>query len=138
MTSRLMLGLTGAAMAAALAAGTIYYIRRWCRKSQDEIERLRRLDLHRRGRITHGQIVDVLNSVSESDPRTTVVYSYEVAGVSYEVGQEVTALPDLVSQAQTLPGHDVLIKYDQKQPTNSIVACEEWCGITTLRDGETV
>lgn len=119
-------------MALALAAGTVIYVRRWRRKSPDEIERLRRLDLHRRGRITHGHIVDVLDTTPDSAPRTTIVYSYEVAGVSYEVGQDVTALPDIVSRAQKLPGHDVLIKHDPKLPANSIVACEDWVGITKL------
>jgi len=47
------LTLTGAAMAAALAAWTIAAVRRWRRKSPDEIERLRRLDIHRRGRNQH-------------------------------------------------------------------------------------
>lgn len=119
-------------MAAGLAAGAIFYIRRWRRKSPDEIERLRRLDLHRRGRITHGHIIDVVESTLDSGPRTMIVYSYEVAGVSYEVGQDVTALPEVASRAPQLPGNDVLIKHDRKQPANSIVACEDWTGITKI------
>jgi hypothetical protein len=121
-------------MAAVLAAGTIHTIRRWRRKSPDEIERLRRLDLHRRGRITHGHITDVLDTTLDSVPRTTIVYSYEVAGVSYEVGQDITLLPEVASRAQKLPGHDVLVKHDRKQPANSIVTCEDWSGINTLGD----
>lgn len=134
MNARLALILTGAAMAAALAAWGVAAVRRWRSKSPDEIERLRRLDLHRWGRITHGQIVDVLDSASDSAPRTTIVYSYSVAGVVYEVGQDVTALPKLVLAAPSLPGHGILLKYDQKQPANSIVACEDWSGIKILSD----
>lgn len=122
------------AMAAGLAAGTIVYVRRWRRKSPDEVERLRRLDLHRRGRITHGHIIDVLDTTVDSVPRMTIVYSYEVAGVSYEVGQDITLLPEVASRAHKLPGHDVLVKHDRKQPANSIVTCEDWSGITTLSD----
>jgi hypothetical protein len=129
-----MLGLAGALMAAALSAWAITAIRRWRRKSPDEIERLRRLDIHRRGRITHGHIVDVVESTFDSTPRTTIVYSYEVAGVSYEVGQDVTALPEVASCAAKLPGHDVLIKHDRKQPANSIAVCEEWSGIGSSGD----
>ncbi len=130
--SRLALGMMGAAMAAGLAAYAITRIREWRRKSPDEIERLRRLDLHRRGRITHGHIVDVLDSTVEALPRLTVVYSYEVAGVSYEVGQDVTTLPELATRARTLAGRNVSVKYDRKQPANSIVACEDWSGIMKL------
>ena len=129
-----MLGLAGALMAAALSAWAITAIRRWRRKSPDEIERLRRLDIHSRGRITHGHIVDVVESTFDSTPRTTIVYSYEVAGVSYEVGQDVTALPEVASCAAKLPGHDVLIKHDRKQPANSIAVCEGWSGINKLSD----
>lgn len=130
--SHLALGMTGAAMGAVLAAYAIVRIRHWRRKSPDEIERLRRLELHRRGRITHGQIVDVLDSTPDSPPRLTVVYSYEVAGVSYEVGQDVTALSGLASRAHALAGRNVSVKYDRKQPANSIVACEDWSGVTKI------
>jgi len=132
--SRLLLSLAGAAMAAGLAAGTIFYIRRWRRKSPDEIERLRRLDIHRRGRITHGHIVGVVESTLDSGPRTMIVYSYEVAGVSYEVGQDITLLPEVASRAHNLPGNDVLIKHDRKQPANSIAVCEAWSGISRFSD----
>lgn len=127
--SRLALGMTGAAMAVGLAAYAVTRIREWRRKSPEEVERLRRLDLGRRGRITHGHIVDVVDTGPESQSRLTIVYSYEVAGVSYEIGQDVTALPGIASRAPSLAGHAVSIKYDRKQPTNSIVACEDWCGI---------
>jgi len=121
-------------MAAGLAAGTIFYIRRWRRKSPDEIERLRRLDIHRRGRITHGHIVGVVESTLDSGPRTMIVYSYEVAGVSYEVGQDITLLLEVASRAHNLPGNDVLIKHDRKQPANSIAVCEAWSGISRFSD----
>ncbi len=130
--SRLALGLTGAAMGAVLAAYAIVRIRSWRRKSPGEIERLRRLDLHRRGRITHGQIVDVLDSEPDSPPRLTLVYSYEVAGVSYEVGQDVAALPEIALRANSLAGRNVSVKYDRKQPANSIVVCEDWSGFSRL------
>jgi hypothetical protein len=128
----LALGLAGAAVAAALAAWTIPRIRFWRRKSPDEIERLRRLDIYRRGRIASGHIVDILESEVGGAVRITVVYSYEVAGVSYEVGQDVTALTDLASQAHGLAGQTVSVKYDPKTPTNSIIACEGWSGVSVV------
>ena len=132
MNSRLALTLTGAAMAAALTAWTIATVRRWRSKSPDEIERLRRLDIHRRGRITHGYLVDVIEAAPDSADRTTIVYSYEVAGVNYEVGQDISSFPSIIAAARSLPGHDGLIKYDPKQPSNSIVTCEDWSGIRQI------
>ncbi len=129
-----MIGAASAATAVALTAWTVSAVRRWRRKSPDEVERLRRLDLHHRGRITHGHIIDVVETTADSLARTTVVYAYEVAGVSYEVGQDVTALPNVVALAQMLPGHDVMVKHDRRQPANSIVACEGWTGIGPLSD----
>jgi hypothetical protein len=129
-----MLSAAGAAAVVALSAWTVTAIRRWRRKSPEEIERLRRLDLHRQGRITHGHILDVMETPADPVPRTTVFYAYEVAGVSYEVGQDVTALPEIAARAQTLPGHDVLVKHDRRQPANSIVACEDWTGVSGLSD----
>jgi hypothetical protein len=125
-----MLGAAGATAVAALSVWAVAALRRWRRKSPDELERFRRLELHRRGRITHGHILDVLHTGSEAAPRTTLVYAYEVAGVTYEVGQDVTTLPEVVARAPLLPGHDVLVKHDRKQPANSIVACEAWSGIS--------
>ena len=121
-------------MAAVLVAWTVTRIRHWRRKSPDEIERLRRLDVHRRGRLTVGHIVDVVDSESGVASRRTIVYVYEVAGVSYEVGQDVTTLPGLASHAHGLADQSASVKYDPKTPTNSIIACEEWCGITILSD----
>jgi hypothetical protein len=58
-----------------------------------------------------------------------VVYSYEVAGVSYEAAQDVTALPEIAAVAQFLPGQIASVKYDPQRPANSIIACEEWSGL---------
>jgi len=121
-------------MAAVLAVYTLARIRPWRRKSPEEIERLRSLDVHRRGRITQGHIVDIVDSRSGAAARRTIVYTYEVAGVSYEVGQDVTSLSDLARLAHNLAGQNASIKYDPKQPTNSIMACEGWCGIKISSD----
>jgi len=119
-------------MVALLPAFSLARIRPWRRKSPEEIERLRRLDIHRRGRIAHGHIVDVIQSTRAGQPHLTVLYTYEVAGVTYEVGQDVTNLPQIRANASRLAGQTASVKYDPQQPTNSIIACEGWCGITLL------
>jgi len=97
------------------------------RKSPEELERLRRLDLNRRGRITTCHVLDVVESETS---RKLVVYQYEVAGVSYEVAQDVSALPVLASNAFGLLGQAASVKYDPQRPTNSMIASEEWAGVS--------
>jgi hypothetical protein len=102
---------------------------RWRRKDPTELERLRRLDVNRRGRIIAGRIVDLAESQTAGAKPALVGYSYEVAGVTYEAAQDVTGLPEFAARAQSLPGQTASVKYDPKRPANSIIACEEWSGL---------
>jgi len=104
---------------------------RWRRKDPDELERLRRLDINRRGRISAGRVVDFLEAETAGSRSSLVIYSYEVAGVTYEAAQDVTALLDFAALAHFLSGHTASVKYDPKRPGNSIIACEEWNGLGT-------
>lgn len=105
---------------------------RWRRKSPEEIERLRRLDVNRRGRITTGHIADLVEQPSgrkDERPLRLILYRYEVAGVTYEAAQDVASLPGVVWGAPTLADQTASVKYDPRRPTNSIIACEDWCGV---------
>ena len=104
---------------------------RWRRKDAAEIERQRRLDINTRGRISAGRILDLVEAETDGSKSRLVVYSYEVAGVTYEAAQDVTALPDIADQAHLLAGQIASVKYDPKRPANSIIACEEWSGLGT-------
>lgn len=106
--------------------------RRWRRKSPDEIERLRRLAVNACGRINSGRILELAEPVAGGPAGPILLYEYEVAGVTYEAAQDVSALPEIVAAAPFLPGQTTSVKYDPKQPTNSILACEGWCGIPDL------
>ncbi len=118
-----------------LLASVIWHtLRRSQRKDPDEAERLRRMDLNRRGRIVAAEIVDLLepaSSVAARDARRplVVVYKYEVAGVTYEVSQDVSALPSALGPGCSPSSPISSVKYDPKAPTNSIIVCEEWSGI---------
>jgi hypothetical protein len=104
---------------------------RWRRRSPEERERLRRLDVNRRGRITAGQVTDLLEHPSgEKSGRRArlIVYKYEVAGVTYEAAQDVSSLPE-AGCWRGAAGQTASVKYDPRHPTNSIIACEEWYGI---------
>ena len=120
------LGLAGTASLGVAAYS--YFRRRWRRKSPEEIERLRRLELNQRGRITVGTVLEWLEPPAEAPTARVIVYRYEVAGVTYEVGQDCTVLAEVLRSTSWLPGQTVSIKYDLKSPSNSIIACEEWNG----------
>jgi hypothetical protein len=128
------LGIAVAGAAGIALAGwwTWRTVRRWRRKSPDEIERLRRLEVNACGRIGWGRILELAEPVAEGPAGPTLLYEYEVAGVTYEAAQNVTALPEVAAAAPFLPGQTANVKYDPKQPTNSILACEDWCGIPGL------
>jgi hypothetical protein len=65
---------------------------------------------------------------TENSPHL-IVYQYVVAGVTYEVAQDVSMLPGIFDLAHGAGGQTASVKYDPKRPTNSIIACEEWSGI---------
>jgi len=122
-----------AAAALAAALGLLIYARRR-RKSPEEAERQRRLDVNRRGRVTHGQIVDFLEPAPGEPGSRMVVFKYEVAGVTYETAQDISALPSIVSQVRKAMGQMASLKYDVERPTNSIIACEVWSGVPEVQE----
>jgi len=129
-TLRVSLALAGAGAAAALGSAAVIGWRRLHRKkSPEEVERLRRLDVNRRGRITTGKVLDLIESGENAAPSRVILYKYEVRGVTYEAAQDITLLPGIAPSGHYPAGQTASIKFDPQQPTNSIVACEEWCGI---------
>ncbi len=108
-----------------------------CRRRKDpaELERLRRQDLNRRGRICAAHILDVVDSEPGKPAVRMLVYAYEVAGVTYEVAQDISALPAVTAAAPQLLGQVASVKYDPRRPTNSIIACEDWCGVPLAEAG---
>jgi hypothetical protein len=112
-------------------------LQRWRRKDPAEIERLRRLDVNCRGRISAARILDWIGPESGHADSRLVVYKYEVAGVTYEAAQDVSALPEIAARAPYLAGQMASVKYDPQRPTNSIVACEAWCGLPQIGIGGT-
>jgi hypothetical protein len=128
------LGIAIAGTAASALAGVWAWktVRRWRRKSPDELERLRRLGVNACGRIIPGRIVELADPVADGPAGPILLYDYEVAGVTYEAAQDLSALPEIAAAAPFLPGQNTCVKYDPRQPTNSILACEAWCGIPDL------
>jgi hypothetical protein len=128
----LRLVVTVAAFAGAAGIMIGRALRRSRRNDADESERLRRLDVNRRGRIVAAEVVDLLESertTTDAPRQRMVVYKYEVAGVTYEVSQDLSGLPSTPESGFSAGSQTASVKYDSKAPTNSIIVCEEWSGI---------
>lgn len=125
-----------AVAASCVVMGLVFarWIRRRRAKSPEEIERLRRLEVNRVGRITSGQIVDYIEGSPPGNKSRVVVYRYEVSGVTYEAAQEITGFAEL--PATGIAGLSSSVKYDPQKPMNSIIACEEWSGLMRMNDLE--
>lgn len=128
-TMRHALGVAAIVLGILLFIWLVARLLRSRRKSPEEIERLRRLDIHQRGRVTTGQIIDFVDAGPGEAGPCLVVYKYEIAGVDYEVAQDLTALPSAISLAKQMVGRTVSLKFDPARPTNSIIACEDWSGL---------
>jgi hypothetical protein len=104
-----------------LGAGFViqHYLKR--RPTPAEIERLRRLAIHREGKMGDGEIIDIED--------LTIIYSYSVAGVGYTASQDATDLREKLPEDLTSMIGLVAIKFDPRNPANSIVFCEEWSGL---------
>jgi hypothetical protein len=119
-----------------LALGTIavalagYALLRRKPPSADEVERERRGWLNTIGRITDGTVIDVQEIVTAlGRPATMLIYQYDVAGVSYEASQDVTYLRQWINLHSCRLGVPTSVKYDSRNPGNSMVISEGWVGL---------
>lgn len=123
-------------------AGLSAYIYFNRKPDPEEVERLRRLFLAQQGRITDATLVDlglekhpdpnpipdhVPGAIIEEAPPAVLRYQYKVGGVGYESLQDVSLLADHVRHIRVdLP---IQVRYDPKNPGNSIVVAESWTGL---------
>jgi hypothetical protein len=97
-------------------------VRAWRRSrvTPEERERRRRSALAARGKMGDGRLLDI-----QADLLT---YSYDVRGVEYSASQDISRLRQLLPADAPFLGH-VLVKYDPRNPANSIVLAEDWNGL---------
>jgi hypothetical protein len=121
----------GAATLAICSGGVAYYFLRRKRPSAEEIERARRLDLVKTGRIIDGTVIDIAQLAAEGDQPSIdlIIYKYEIAGVIYECAQDVTVLRNFVDIHACRLDFPCSVRYDPHQPGNSIVVAENWSGL---------
>jgi hypothetical protein len=99
-------------------------------KTADEVELERRTWLNTVGRITDGTVIDVQEIVMATNrPATMLIYQYDVAGVSYEASQDVTYLRQWINLHSCRLGLPTSVKYDSRNPGNSMVIAEGWIGL---------
>lgn len=133
--SPLEIGLVAAALVLLIGGGLFAYLKLLRKKDPAELERQRRSWLGLTGRIVAGEVTGLIEPEGENTA-LLLVYRYDIAGVTYEVSQDVSMMPAIASQAQHLVGKGISVKYDMRHPSNSIVICEEWTGIRGLGAGE--
>ena len=90
--------------------------------SPEEIERRRRAAIHAHGKLGDGDVIEVEG--------VAVLYSYSVRGVGYTASQDVSVFESTLPENTVELIGPVLVKFDPRNPANSIVICEEWNGLT--------
>lgn len=89
---------------------------RFRRKKEDET--LRRARLLRTGRIVDGHVLDVTSDATGNI--TQIFYTYNIAGVEYETSQTL-GVEQQSRKEDYAPDSGITIRYDPRQPGNSVV-----------------
>src|SRR5437899_338803 len=90
------------------------------RISPEERERQRRAALVAGGKMGDATLTEIRDG--------HLFYAYVVRGVEYTASQDVSALPEHVPSDLSLLTA-VSVRYDAKNPANSIVVSEHWTGL---------
>jgi hypothetical protein len=110
----------GGVATAALGAWAIYrYIRR--RPTAAELERRRRNLLRSYGKVGDANLLEYREHMA--------FYSYAVGGVEYTACQDLADLQALLPADLWSTIGPASIKYDPRNPANSIVLSEDWTGL---------
>jgi hypothetical protein len=111
----------GLAVLLAILVGILLY-RAWQRSrvTPEERERQRRGYLVATGKMGDAVLVEIREGL--------LFYSYDVRGVEYTASQDISRLAEKVpADLSRVPA--VCVKYDPRNPANSIVVAEEWSGL---------
>ena len=95
------------------------------RLTPQEKERRRRLALNRWQRTVEGLVLDAGPDL--------IHYQYELRGVAYSASQDVSALRHLLPEDPARLAGVANVKYDPRNPANSIILCEEWSGLPGIQ-----
>ncbi len=121
---RYFIGLVATAVLVALAVYIVFQRR----LTPVERERRRRVFVNRSRRTIEGVITEAGEDL--------IYYQYELRGVIYSASQDVSALHPLLPLFPDRLIGPVSVKYDPRNPANSIVICEDWSGLTVKRESQ--
>jgi hypothetical protein len=96
------------------------------RVTPEERERQRRAGLVALGKMGDANLVEIRDDL--------IFYSYDVRGVEYTASQDVSLLKSYMPSNLSDIG-PVYVKYDARNPANSIVLAEQWSGIRASKAG---
>ncbi|SRR5581483_7227038 len=88
----------------------------------EELERRRRYELALKGKTGDATLIEIREDL-------VVFYSYDVRGVSYTASQDISGLREYLPSDLTSTMGPILVKYDPKNPANSIICSEGWTGL---------
>ena len=115
-----------ATLAAGLVVLAVWIVLQVRERSPEYRERKRRQFLHQRGRLGEAFITEATDSI--------IYYAYSVHGVQYTASQDITRLASYIPPDLVVSG-PVLVRYDARNPANSIVVAERWSGLRASKVG---
>jgi len=115
-------GITAALLGVLVVLLIAIGVRAWRRSRipPDEKERRRRLALLSAGKRADANLLEIHDGL--------LVYSYAVRGVEYTAAQDVSRLQAFLPEDIASLGA-ICVRYDPRNPANSIVLSEEWSGL---------
>lgn len=115
-----------------LVAGGVYGYRAWklSRITPEERERRRRCGLVARGKMGDATITEIRGEL--------LFYSYNVRGVEYIASQDLSQLMQYLPTNLPVLVGSISVRYDPKNPANSIVLAEDWSGLRVPQAPEEV
>jgi hypothetical protein len=109
------------ALGVLLVAFAIYYFLRSRRPGPAELERRRREMIQSTGKMGDATITEWQGSL--------LSYCYHARGMEYQATQDLEGLEAYLPSDQSGMVGSVGIKYDPRNPANSIVVSEKWSGL---------
>lgn len=96
------------------------------RVSPEERERRRREALVAYGKMGDATLIELRDN--------HIFYSYDIRGMEYTASQDVGLLRSCLPAEFSLGG-PILVRYDPRNPANSIVVAEQWSGLRAKGSG---
>jgi len=103
--------------------GSVWGYRIWkaSRISPEERERRRRVLLVAQGKMGDATVVEFRGEL--------LFYTYDVRGVQYTASQDMAPLAAYLPKDMSVVVGPISVRYDARNPANSIVLAEEWSGL---------